>query len=180
MDVKRLVHVIGWVFNIGVILLLAWSFFSYKVLENSLTGFVQAGGFIALVLVVTLLEGAPILVGSSVAVAAMLAMGADPQTVFVLFIVSAIIGNIIYYYLGYFSGRNVLRYFNKKDVDRYERLFKKYGRLAMFIMAISPIPYFPTLAGSFKMSPFYMFTEVLCVRLIRHTIVFFFWYVILI
>ena len=177
---KRSVKFICWCCSIFITLLLLWSLFNYKLLENNVTTFVQTGGLIALVIIVIILEGAPILIGGSIAVAALLLMKINPLLILALFLISATIGNILYYYLGYFSGEKILKYFDKKDVVKYDKLFKKYGRLAMIIMAISPVPYLPTLAGYFKMSPLYMFTETLGTRLIRHTIVFFFWYTILV
>ena len=180
MNVKKVVRYFGWFFNISIVSLLIWSFLNYRVLENNLTGFVQAWGFIALIIIVILLEGAPVIIGGSVAVAALLAMGANPWVTLGLFLISAIVGNILYYYLGYFSGKKILKYFDKRDRDKYFKLFEKYGRAAMLIMAISPVPYLPTLAGFLKMSPWYMFTEVLAVRMVRHVIVFFIWYAILV
>ena len=73
-----------------------------------------------------------------------------------------------------------MKYFDKKNVRKYKDLFKKYGRSAMIIMAISPIPYLPTLAGVFRMSPKYFFLETLSVRIIRHIVVFLFWFSILV
>jgi membrane-associated protein len=180
MDAKRLIKTIAWGFSIVVVVLLVWSLLNYKVLENSVTGFIQVWGLIALVLIVVILEGAPIFVGGGIAAGASLAMGANPWLVLTLFIISAIIGNVLYYYLGYFSGRKVLKYFNREDVARYEKLFEKHGRVAMFIMAVFPIPYLPTLGGVFKLTPLFMFTEVLAVRIVRHSAVFIFWYFLLV
>ncbi len=179
MDKKKLIKGILWLVNIIVILLLVWSLVNYKFLENEVVGAVQVGGLIAMVLIVFILEGAPVFVGGSVAVASLMAMGGfNIWLLLSLFLLSAILGNFFYYYLGYFSGKKILRYFDKKDVKKYEDLFKKYGLWAMVIMAVSPIPYLPTIAGVFRMSPRHMFIETLIVRLIRHLVVFFFWVVV--
>jgi len=49
----------------------------------------------------------------------------------------------------------------------------------MIIMAVSPIPYLPTLAGVFRMTSPILITKVLVVRMIRHVVVFLFWFYIL-
>jgi membrane protein YqaA with SNARE-associated domain len=180
MGVRKRIHAIGWVLNITIVLLLVWSFLNYRVLENNLSVFVQAWGLLALVIIVIVLEGAPVVVGGNVTVAVLMAAGVNPWVLLPFFLVSAIIGNIFYYYLGYFSGKKMLKYFDEEDRARYFKLFEKYGRATMLIMAISPVPYLPSLAGFLKMSPWYMFTEVLAVRLIRHVVVFFVWYFILV
>jgi len=50
----------------------------------------------------------------------------------------------------------------------------------MLIMAISPIPYLPTLAGIFKMNSKQQILETLIIRMIRHSVVFFVWFLILV
>jgi len=145
-------------------------------LNKEVSQFIQVGGLLAMVLFVILLEGAPVFIGGGLATAAILAMGTiNPLIVFFLFIVSALIGNVIYFYLGYFSGKKILRYFDKNHVKKYRRLFKKYGFAAMIFMAISPVPYLPTLAGVFRMKSLGLITGVLIIRMLRHTAVFLFW-----
>ncbi|KKK55012.1 hypothetical protein LCGC14_3078880, partial [marine sediment metagenome] len=73
----------------------------------------------------------------------------------------------------------IFKYFDKKNVKKYEKFFKKYGQSAMIIMAVSPIPYLPTLAGVFRMTSPILITKVLVVRMIRHVVVFLFWFYIL-
>jgi len=73
---------------------------------------------------VIFLEGAPVFVGSSIAVATILAMNAfNPWLILLLFLSSAIVGNIFYFYLGYFSGEKILKIFSK---DRREKDTKTY------------------------------------------------------
>ena len=136
---------------------------------------------LAMIFLVILLEGAPVIIGSGLVVASVLAIGTEnPGFILLLFLVSALVGNIIYFYLGYFSGKGILKYFDKKDVKKYKKLFKKYGFATMIFTAVSPIPYLPTLAGVFKMTSPVLITEVLVIRMLRHTAVFLFWFYILI
>lgn len=180
MDKKRVVKFSIWLLNILVILLLVWSLINYKIFNQEVTQFVQIGGLLAMVFLVILLEGAPVFVGPSVAVASVLAMNAfNLWFVLWLFLASAILGNILYFYLGYFFGEKVLKYFNKKDVRKYKKFFKKYGDITMITMAISPVPYLPTLAGVFRMKSVSLISKILIIRMIRHTVVFFIWLFIL-
>ena len=181
MDKKKLIKPLVWIFNISIILILIWSIVNYKVLNQEITGVVLVGGLIAMIFFVILLEGAPVFAGPSLVVAFVLSMNRfNPWFILFLFLVSAIIGNIIYFSIGYFFGKKIFKYFDKEDVKKYEKLFKKYGKATMFIMAVSPIPYFPTLAGIFRINSPYLIAEILLVRMIRHTIVFLFWFAILV
>ena len=181
MNKKRVVKFSVWLLNILVIFLLVWSLINYKLLNQEVSQFVQVGGLLAMIFLVVLLEGAPVFVGPSLAVASVLAMNIiNPWLILFLFLFFVLVGNILYFYLGYFSGKRILKYFGKKNVKKYEELFKKYGFAAMIITAIFPIPYLPTLAGVFRMTSPILITKVLVIRMIRHAVVFLFWFYILI
>ena len=181
MDKKKLVHLLVWLLNILVIFLLIWSLINYKLLNQEVSQFVQVWGLLAIIFFVILLEGAPVFVGSGLVVASVLAMNIiNPWLILFLFLFFALVGNILYFYLGYFSGKRIFKYFKKKNVKKYEELFKKYGFTAMIITAVSPIPYLPTLAGIFRMTSPILITKVLVIRMIRHVVVFLFWFYIII
>lgn len=177
MSAKKIVRISVWALNFFIIFLLIWSIINYKFLNHEVSQIVQVWGVLAMVFFSIILEGAPVFVGPSVAVAAVLAMGtANPWLILFLFLFSALAGNVIYYYLGYFFGESVLNYFDKNGVKRYKKLFRKYGKTALIIMAVSPIPYFPTIPGVFRVKSPYLIMQVLIARMLRHTAVFFFWY----
>ena len=181
MNKKRVVKFSIWFLNVLVISLLVWSLINYKFLNQEVSQFVQIGGLLAMIFLVILLEGAPVFVGSGLVVAAVLTMGTENSGfILFLFLFFALVGNVIYYYLGYFSGKRILKYFDKKDINKYEKLFKKYGSSAMIIMAVSPLPYLPTLAGVFRMKSITLISKVLVVRMLRHVVVFLFWFYILV
>lgn len=180
MNKKKWVRFSVALLNLFVILLLIWSLINYQFLNKEVSNLVQVWGLFAMILFIIILEGAPVFVGPSVVVAAALATGTfDTKLILILFMGSAFIGNIIYYYLGYFSGEKILKYFKKKDVKNFKKIFKKYGRVAMITMAISPIPYLPTIAGVFRLKSFRVISEILVLRMIRHGVVFTIWYFIL-
>ena len=180
MDKKKVMKYSIWILNLLIVFALIWSLVNYKILDQEVTRLVMVGGLSAMILFVIFLEGAPVFLGSSIVVATILTMNVfNPWLILLLFLSSAIVGNIFYYYLGYFSGKKILKYFPKTDVKKYKELFKKYGRHAMLIMAVAPIPYLPTLAGVFRMNSKQQILETLIVRMIRHTVVFFVWLFIL-
>ena len=147
MNKKEMVRLSIWLLNLFVILLLIWSLINYEILDNEVTKFVQFGGLFAMIFIVVFLEGAPVFVGPSVAVATVLAIGVfNPMSVLTIFLGSALLGNILYYFLGYFSGKRILKYFKAEDVKKYKKFFKKYGGITLMTMAVSPVPYLPTLA----------------------------------
>jgi membrane protein YqaA with SNARE-associated domain len=176
---KRTVKALLWILNILVILLLVYSLVNYKFLEKELVLAAQIGGLGVVAILIFFLEGAPLFVGPSVAVAAILATGTNPWWVLAVFLISAILGSIAYYYIGHILGEKALRYFEKRDIKKYRELFAKYGTSAMVLTAMAPIPYLPTIAGVFKMSKKDMFIKTMGVRLLRHIVVFLFWFFIL-
>lgn len=179
MNKKRLIRVVGWSLNIVVVLLLVWSIVNYRVLEQDITRAIQVGGIFVAAILIFVLEGAPVFIGPSVTVVALLVIGINPLLVLFLLLGFAILGDIAYYYLGRKSEYRVERFIEKEDMNRYRRLFKKYGKAAMYIMAITPLPYLPTIAGIFKMPPSYFFTKVMGVRMLRHIVVFLFWFMVI-
>ncbi len=180
MNKKKIIRLSIGLLNVLIVLVLIWSLINYQFLNKEVSNLVQVWGLLAMILFVIVLEGAPVFIGSSIVVAATLATGTfSPGLILFLFLTFAIVGNILYYYLGYFSGKKILKYFKKRDVKRYKKNFKKYGRVAMITMAISPIPYLPTIPGVFRVKSFYLISEILTIRLLRHIAVFTFWYLIL-
>ncbi|MAG39370.1 hypothetical protein CMI41_00165 [Candidatus Pacearchaeota archaeon] len=176
---KRTIKALLWVLNILVILLLIYSIVNYKFLEKELVLAAQIGGLGVVAILIFFLEGAPLFVGPSVAVASILATGTNPLWVLVVFLISAILGSIAYYYLGYSLGEKTLKYFEKEDIKKYRKLFSKYGTSAMVLTAVAPIPYLPTIAGAFRMSKKDMFIKTMGARLLRHIVVFLFWFFVL-
>lgn len=76
----------------------------------------------------------------------------------ILVLVFSIIGSYGGGLVNYFIGRKYLSFevkeaFDKGDYKRWHKLFYKYGKLALVLAAISPIPWvaFCWLAGSFRM-----------------------------
>jgi len=102
----------------------------------------------------------------------------------ILVVIFSVIGSYIGSTVNYFIGKKYLSFevkeaFDKGDYKKWHKLFYKYGKLALVLAAISPIPWvaFCLLAGSFKMKFRQFFLYGLIPRAARIlTIVLFVWY----
>lgn len=173
---KRVVKFSFIFLNLLMVFLLVYSLINYKILSNEVGELVKVGGLIVMCLFVLILEGAPVALGGSVAVAAILTLDIfNPVLVLSLFLICAVFAGIGYYWIGAHYGRKILKYFDKDSIEKYEKFFRKYGSLSMILMAITPIPYLPTIGGVFGMKYLSLFI-VFFVRILRHIVVFFIWY----
>lgn len=90
---------------------------------------------------------------TAVIIAPSTALGLDPLIVTIVATIGSVIGGFIGYFLGKKLGRPVAeKLFKKKNVDKVEKWFEKYGPWAVFIAAFSPIPFkvFTWAAGIFN------------------------------
>ena len=89
-------------------------------------------------------------------------------------IIGSIIGCLLLYSLGRKGGSPMLRKkFSKKNIERAERLFEKYGLLTVLIPSILPPPMpfkiFVLSAGVFRLKTWEFFTAILIGRTIRYS-----------
>jgi len=73
--------------------------------------------------------------------------------------IGSVSGGILGYFIGKYGGRPLFNYLFKKKADKLEaveKLYEKYGSLAVFFSAFSPIPYniFTIASGILKMNIF--------------------------
>jgi membrane protein YqaA with SNARE-associated domain len=71
--------------------------------------------------------------------------------------IGSVSGGAFGYLLGYFGGRPLFNYLFRKNIDKLnavEKLYEKYGSIAVFFSAFSPIPYniFTIASGILKMN----------------------------
>jgi membrane protein DedA with SNARE-associated domain len=88
-------------------------------------------------------------------------------------IIGSVIGCMLLYSLGRKGGNPILRRkFSQSNVERAERLFKRYGILTVIISSILPPPtpfkVFVLSAGVFRLNPWPFFTAVVVGRTIRY------------
>jgi membrane-associated protein len=120
------------------------------------------GGWVYLILFLILfcetgLVVTPFLPGDSLLFAsgAIAALGSvDIKTIFVIFILAAVIGDTVNYTIGHTVGTKISsRLFKKEHVDRAERFYKRYGTVTIIIARFMPIirTFAPFVAGIGKM-----------------------------
>jgi membrane protein DedA with SNARE-associated domain len=90
-------------------------------------------------------------------------------------IIGSVIGCMLLYSLGRKGGNPILRRkFSQQNVERAERLFKRYGILTVIISSILPPPtpfkVFVLSAGVFRLNPWPFFTAVVVGRTIRYSL----------
>ena len=71
--------------------------------------------------------------------------------------IASILGGIVGYYIGLFGGRPVFNWFFRKHPEQFEeveKLYNKYGAIAVFFAGFTPIPYkvFTIASGVLKMN----------------------------
>ena len=76
MNKRKMVFFSVGLLNVLVIFILIWSLINYQVLNQEVSRMVQVGGLLSMISFIILLEGAPVFLGPSVVVAAMLAINA--------------------------------------------------------------------------------------------------------
>jgi membrane protein DedA with SNARE-associated domain len=89
-------------------------------------------------------------------------------------IIGSVIGCMLLYSLGRKGGSPILRRkFSQRNVERAERLFKRYGILTVIISSILPPPtpfkIFVLSAGVFRLNPWPFFTAVVVGRTVRYS-----------
>jgi membrane protein YqaA with SNARE-associated domain len=117
-------------------------------------GYVSTYGFLGIIALSFLLEffwqpfgpEGPIVFG--------ILFGLNPFLVFSFTVIGSYLASFLNYFIGkkYLSRELISSMIGKKSI-KYEKYFNKYGKWAIFLAAIGPIPWIPFcwLAGSFKM-----------------------------
>jgi membrane protein DedA with SNARE-associated domain len=73
----------------------------------------------------------------------------------VMFVVAmgSFVGSVLGYEIGKKYGFGILvNFFDKKKIDKTVEFMNNHGRIAVFIAAISPVPYVPMIIGSLNMT----------------------------
>ena len=150
------IKIISAIIALIVIVLLVFSVINYRVLHKTasekVSSYVGRYGLLAVFLFIFVLEVSPQPFISGLApLASGLAFGIPDYSILTIAVISVIISGFAAYSFGWVYGDNVTsKLVGKKNYDKYVKLAKKHGNSALAIVAFSPIPYFPVLAGAFK------------------------------
>jgi len=153
----KIFNLISLALFILVLFFFVYSVFNYKIMHKEISDrietYVARYGYAAVFLLSFLLEISPRPFISALApLASGLAVNMDYHFLTLIVILSATLSGLVGYFAGIIYGKNViLQFIKRKDYTKYKQLFKKYGNFAFSIAALTPIPYFPILAGAFRM-----------------------------
>jgi len=71
---------------------------------------------------------------------------------FILIAIASILSSLLFYSLGYIKGEKFALCFVKEEsYEKYNEMFKRKGKFALSIAALTPVPYLPIIPGVFKM-----------------------------
>lgn len=110
------------------------------------------GGYIGILIFTALLELSIQFIGPDVLLAAGMLAKLNLVYIIVMITLGSWIGGLFGYYMGLTSGELIASVFtSKKRFKKGVEVFEKYGNVGMTILALTPLPYFPIIAGIFKM-----------------------------
>lgn len=153
-SILRIISLIIFIFFIA---LLIYSLVNYKIFNKQINEkieyFIDKYGFISVFITAFLLEISPQPFVSGLApMASGLVFGMDYNILLIVVCSAVILSSLFAYFLGLIYGEKIaLEFLDIKTYKKYIKLFKKYGNAMMSIIAFTPLPYFPVLAGVFKM-----------------------------
>ncbi len=159
-NINKKIKIFSLVFSLLVLGLLVYSIFNYSFLKNqindNLNNQVIKYGYIAVFVLSFLLEISPQPFASAIIPFANgMVLGLDYYSLLISTILGVITSSFAGYFLGIYFGKEiVLKFTGEENYEKYYRIFKKYGKFGMALIAITPLPYFPIIAGVFKMDFF--------------------------
>ena len=165
------------IIGILVIILFLYGLVNYRILDKQISErvefYVGKYGYYSVFVFSFILEISPQpFIGAVGTVASGLVFGLNFYYLLILVIVAGTLSAITAYAIGRLYGKRiVIKLFGRKNYEKYSLLFKKYGKLAISLAALTPIPYFPVIAGVFKMKAVDFAVYALFVRVI-HFVVF--------
>lgn len=116
--------------------------------------FIESNGVLG-VFVVSLLESFIFPVPTAIIITAGTALDLEPLSVVFIATVGSVLGALVGYSIGFRGGRPALIWlFDEKKIEKVDKLFERYGVLAVGVAAFSPLPFklFTISAGVAKMN----------------------------
>jgi membrane protein YqaA with SNARE-associated domain len=151
------IKILSFILGLIVLAFFIYSLINYKVLQNELEGAlgekVEQYGLPSVFVLGFLLEISPQPFASAlVPFANGVLIGLDFTKLLIFMLVGVVLASFFAYWLGIYCGKAIaVKLVGLAKYDGAHKTFKKYGRLGMAILALTPLPYFPILGGIFKM-----------------------------
>jgi len=150
---KRNIQIIDVIIVLILVGFAIYSLLNYDSLRTEVEESIHTTGLIGLFLMTFFIEAVPQILNPVFGVSVAIISGINVHTSILVALISCIMGS----YLGFWFGKNygdkyVLIIFEEETLIKVLNFWRKYGKTFTFISAISPLPYFPLLFGSLKMS----------------------------
>jgi membrane protein YqaA with SNARE-associated domain len=135
---------------VGVMLV---SLLGYLYLQKeSVTNVLEYGVF-GLFIISFLLEFFPQFIAPQLLLPISISAGINPHAVLFFSVIGSALGAILGFHVGRIYGLSIFkRFLKQKKIDTFQRLVARYGKIAVFLTAISPFPYLPIVFGSLGVS----------------------------
>jgi len=172
MKFKTLIQLLGWIVFILTVFLFVYSLINYSALEKELSGKVREGGYIIIFVFSFLLEGLPQILSPDIVLIAGALVKLNMAVVFIVIIVSCTLSSLFFYFIGYTGSRRIaLNFVDENAYYGFIKLSKKWGKFALAIAALTPVPYLPIIPGMMKMrfSDFLVFG--IAMRIIKYGVI---------
>jgi len=159
-NLSKKIKICSLVFSLLVLGLLIYSIFNYSFLKNqineNLNSQVVKYGYVAVFVLAFLLEISPQPFASAIVPFTNgLVLGLSYNYLLIYTLLAVVTSSFIAYLLGIYFGKGLtIKLVGEENYDKYHEIFKKYGKFGMALIAITPLPYFPIIAGLFKMDFF--------------------------
>lgn len=141
----------GFVLSLVVLALIIYSLANYKTLEAELFKTVGLYGLVGLFIVSLFLELVPQFVSPHLVLLTVTLLGIDIKSAVVVAIVGSLIASLVGFYLGNkYGAEYAYSFVSVKDAEKFEKAVNKYGKVVVFLAALSPLPYIPVVIGASK------------------------------
>lgn len=151
------IRILSLILSLSVLTLLFYSIINYSILENQINEALNQDigkySYFAIFILSFLLEISPQPFASAIVPFINgLVIGLNYNLLLIITLLGVVSSSFTAYILGLYYGRKItIKIIEEDNYQKYLELFKKYGKFAMTIAAVTPFPYFPILAGIFKM-----------------------------
>ena len=165
------------ILTISILILIGFLFLNYINYEREISNFIEQHladwGLLGFAIIVFLLESVPQPFLSALAVLFTgTILGFNFIDLFILTIISSVLANYTAYFIGKSLGQSTVGLFiSQENYTKSTHWFDKYGKKAISLVALTPLPYFPIIGGIFKMT-FREFTTYAIIPRILHFIIF--------
>lgn len=142
------------VLAIAILIIINYNYLG-NLLSNILENQIKTLGYFGVFISVFILELIPQpFISALVPFTTGLLFGLNLQNLILMMIVGYLTSNYLAYFIGKYYADSIAKFLiSKKNYEKSLKWFEKYGKTAITILALTPLPYLPVLGGIFKMTP---------------------------